>query len=73
MPPRPMSLVEPRRPDNGSSPTGEVLAVAVRDAAMLIELDEIVDAANGLAELAGLETVDAENGRRDGDGVAGGS
>jgi len=32
-------------------------------AAVLIELDEIVDAANGLAELAGLETIAEGNGR----------
>jgi len=39
-------------------------------AAVLIELDEIVDAANGLAALAGLETIDGEDGRRAGDGGA---
>jgi len=39
-------------------------------AAVLIEVDEIVDAANGLAALAGLETIDGEDGRRAGDGGA---
>jgi uncharacterized membrane protein YccC len=34
-------------------------------AAVLVELDEIVDAANGLAELAGLETIDGDNGGDD--------
>ena len=42
-------------------------------AAVLIEVDEIVDAANGLAALAGLETIDEDDGRRDGDGDAGNS
>jgi hypothetical protein len=38
-------------------------------AAVLVELDEIVDAANGLAALAGLESVDPDdNGGRDNNG-----
>ena len=39
-------------------------------AALLGEFDEIIDAANGLAELAGLETIGDEDGRRDRDGDA---
>ena len=44
-------------------------------AAVLVELDEIVDAANGLAELAGLETIGAPDGDggHDADGGARGS
>ena len=55
-------MVQPALPDLRAS-YAELERTAPKDpdsAAVLIELDEIVDAANGLAELAGLESIDGE-------------